>query len=348
MAARYRSRAVGGDLPIEHVVVIVKENHTYDNYFADFRKEVAPSSNPVRCTPWRTVQCNPGHEQALIGPGPGPGCRCRYSESDLPNYWRYARAFTLAERCFSEVLGPSVPNHLMLMAGRSPVIDNFSPIPDLVTVADRVEERSLTWRNYRGGPNAGLAMIARVADHPSQAPWQRFAADAREGNLPHLAWVTPPFCWSEHPPAPPAWGEAWTVRQVNAVMSGPLWPRSAIFVLWDDWGGLADHVEPPVVERWDDGTPFRYGYRTPLLVISPLVRPGYLYRRTCSFVSIPAFLASLFGLEPLTFRDKHANTLMDCFDFAQEPLPPLILPARAGLPERVLCPFLNRLAGWFD
>jgi hypothetical protein len=62
---------------------------------------------------------------------------------------------------------------------------------------------------------------------------------------------------------------AWTVAQVDAIVKGGLWPAVVVFITWDDWGGCADHVNPPNVERWSDGTQFRYGSRVPCLVLSP-------------------------------------------------------------------------------
>src|SRR5205814_2299651 len=58
-------------------------------------------------------------------------------------------------------------------------------------------------------------------------------------------------------------GSLWTATQVQAVVDAGLWPQVAIFVTWDDWGGWWDHVTPPEVEKWTDGTQFRYGGRVP-------------------------------------------------------------------------------------
>src|SRR5258708_15065173 len=69
----------------------------------------------------------------------------------------------------------------------------------------------------------------------------------------------------------------WTVNQVNAIVKGGLWPSTAIFITWDDWGGWLDHVDPPNVESWPaDGTQFRYGSRVRCLVLSPLSKSGFI------------------------------------------------------------------------
>ncbi|MFN8454714.1 MAG: alkaline phosphatase family protein [Anaerolineae bacterium] len=133
---------------------------------------------------------------------------------------------------------------------------------------------------------------------------------------------------SGHPPASLCRAENYAVEVLNAVMQGPQWTSMAIFLVWDDWGGFFDHVEPPVVEQWSDGTPFRYGHRVPCLVISPYARPGYVSHELHSLVSLLRFAETIFNLPALTERDAQANTMLDCFDFTQASHPPLLLTPR--------------------
>jgi phospholipase C len=117
--------------------------------------------------------------------------------------------------------------------------------------------------------------------------------------------------------------ENYAVEVINAVMQGPQWNSTALFLVWDDWGGFFDHVEPPTVEMWSDGTPLRYGFRVPCLLISPYARRGYISHELHSFVSILHFIETIFDLLALTERDAQASTMLDCFDFAQPPRSPL-------------------------
>ena len=89
------------------------------------------------------------------------------------------------------------------------------------------------------------------------------------------------------------------VRQLNAIMRGPDWENVAVFVTWDDFGGLYDHVPPPAID--DLGL----GPRVPLLVISPWAKPGHIDSTTYEFSSFLAFLERRFDIPPLTRRDKH-------------------------------------------
>ena len=163
----------------------------------------------------------------------------------------------------------------------------------------------------------------------------RFLADARHGTLPAVSWITPDQAHSEHPPASIADGQAYVTDLINAIMRGPDWGSTAIFVVWDDWGGFYDHVRPPRIDA--NG----YGLRVPSLVISPYARRGFIDHQTLSFDAILKFIEDDFlhgqRLDPRTdgrpdprpdVREAMPGLgdLSTDFDFSQTPLGPLILP----------------------
>jgi phospholipase C len=127
---------------------------------------------------------------------------------------------------------------------------------------------------------------------------------------------------SEHPPASVCMGENWTVEQLNAVMSGPDWDSTVVFLTWDDFGGFYDHVAPPVVDN------FGFRPRVPLLIISPWAKRGHITHTTLEFSSVLKFIEERFDLDPLTERDQDANDLIDSFDFDHRPRAPLLLQTR--------------------
>jgi phospholipase C len=166
-------------------------------------------------------------------------------------------------------------------------------------------------------------------------PLSSFLRAARGGVLPAVSWVTPSQVASEHPPALVTTGQAYVTRLINAIMSGPNWKSTAIFLAWDDWGGFYDHVKPPVV----DG--LGYGIRVPALVISPYARQGYIDHQTLSSDAYLKFIENDFlhgrRLNPLTdgrpdsrpvVREnvKILGNLTRDFDFHQKPRPPYLLP----------------------
>jgi len=322
---------------IKHIVVFMKENHTFDNLFGLF-----PGANGVatgaRCSDQLPTDLSHLHAAALAGATPLG--HCQYMETDIPNYWAYARHYTLCDNFFTDVMGPSPANHLMFLAAQAPFVD-YPPgftneagwsCPgscwDFPTIFDRLTSKGLSWRNYWAFPWSDTAMIAHLANSPYNVPYEQFLTDAAAGKLPHLAFVKTAQATSDHPPNSITVGENYQVREINAIIQGGLWESTAIFITWDDWGGFYDHVRPPVVELWTDGTPFRYGPRVPLLVLGGYARAGYVSHTLGSFVSLTRFVERVFDLEPLTFRDAQANDMLDCFDFTEPPRPPLVLKER--------------------
>ncbi len=162
-----------------------------------------------------------------------------------------------------------------------------------------------------------------------------FYADARNGTLPAVSWITPSGPNSEHPPALVSAGQAWTTSLINAVMQGPDWNSTIIFLTWDDWGGFYDHVIPPTVDQ--NG----YGLRVPAMAISPYARQGMIDHQVLSHDAYVKLIEDLFlggaRLDPKTdgrpdsrptVRENapQLGDILTEFNFDQAPLPPLILP----------------------
>jgi phospholipase C len=318
--------------PIKHVVIIVKENHGYDNYFGAFPggngATMAPSPNPPPQDP------NHRHAAWLTRDTTAP--RVQFQQADIPHYWSYARQFTLCDNYFTDVAGPSTPNHLMLIMADSALIDNPArnyrkhpgpPLYDRPSLPAQLDAAGLSWGNY-----AGYAFEFIKYTAGKQRSWQQFATDAAAGRLPSVSWLYSDGLRSEHPADTAAEkaagngnvanGMQWTVDQVKAIVAAGLWPQVAIFITWDDWGGWWDHVTPAEVEKWKDGTQFRYGGRVGCLVLSPFARPGYVSKALHSHVSLVKFCETNFGLPSLNTRTAADDGMADCFDLSQPPLPP--------------------------
>jgi phospholipase C len=164
---------------------------------------------------------------------------------------------------------------------------------------------------------------------------QEFYDVVQRGKLPQVSWVVPSGAVSEHPPARVSDGVAYVTSLVNALMRGPDWSSTAIFLAWDDWGGFYDHVMPPRVDV--NG----YGLRVPALVISPYARKGYVDHQTLSFDAYLKFIEDDFlggeRLDPRTDGrpDPRPTVREDAsilgnlerdFDFAAPPRAPVFLP----------------------
>ena len=276
-------------------------------------------------------------------------------ERDIPNYWAYANRFALADHYFTSVHGPSLPNHFFAIAAQSggaidnggnpgpgtdcegaswgtvTVIDEYgnrsrhAPCFDFKTMPDALEEAGITWRYYA---EAGgfLSIIGHIRNsdlwEKDVMPPAQFLADAKAGHLPTVSWLLPPAGESEHPPESVCEGENWSVNVLNAVMQGPDWNSTVVFVTWDDFGGLYDHLAPPQVDQ------FGLGPRVPLLIISPYAKRGFVSHTVYDHTTVLKFIETRYGLQALTSRDAAASNMLDSFDFEQAPQPPLLLQSR--------------------
>jgi len=318
--------------PTQHVVIIVKENHTFDNYFGTFPGAegitLPRSPNPP--------PMDPDHSHSAWLTRKSTAVEAQFVESDIPAYFAYAKRFTLCDNYFTEVAGPSAGNHLMLIAADSPFIDDprsNDPARVSTSLPGSLEKNGLSWAEYGGYYFQFITGINSTRKLTSN----RFAIDAAAGNLPSVSWVYAPGQYSEHPPDPNrgpmgnvTTGMQWTVDQINAIEKGGLWPSTTIFVTWDDWGGWWDHIDPPNLETWTQSTPnpsykgtqFRLGSRVGCLVLSPYAKQGYISKTQHSHVSLVKFCETIFGLAALNQRDSKSDGMSDCFDFTQTPKPP--------------------------
>lgn len=256
-----------------------------------------------------------------------------YDWHEIPNYWDYARRFTLCDDFFSSLMGPSEPNHLYTVAAQSGGLVN-NPPPGLAkepgvysypTMAELLQSSRISWRYYDQksdphqhslwNPLPGFVAFQQnpeLMDH--LVPLGDFYQDIRDHNLPAVSWIVPTGEDSEHPPADAAQGMWHITHLINAVMRSPYWQDSVIILTWDDYGGFYDHVPPANVDRYG------YGPRVPALIISPYARPGFICHTRFDFTSPLKLIEERFGLKPLTERDREARDMLDCFDFRQKPL----------------------------
>jgi phospholipase C len=335
-------------MPIQHVVIIFKENHTFDNYFGAF-PGAAGAKLPKAPDPQVT---DPPHDHTawLAAHAGHGGVSEQYGEANIPTYWAYAQNYVLCDNYFTDVASQSEPNHLHVFAANSPVIDNssasrkYQPSPpyDIPSLPAALAAAGRTWRNYADANTSYFNHVKALKGSHWNVPSATFDTDVAKGFLPDVAWLFPPEGMSEHPGvAKPNIGAGmqWTAARVSAVASSPLWAHTAIFITWDDWGGWSDHVTPPLASKWTGGGPtgyansqFRYGPRVPCLVLSPYARKQIIHT-FYSHVSLVKFCLRVFGVAawdvPALQPGDKSGDMFECFDFAATPRlgPP---PAKVG------------------
>jgi len=431
---------------IQHVIVLMQENRSFDSYFGTY-----PGADGIPRRRGRFTVCSPNpltrrcvrpyHDAADRNRGGphGPDAstidiadgrmngfveaiygalakRCRanpaargcslpatsdvmgyHDARDIPNYWRYAKAFVLQDHMFASVPGWSLPTHLAMVSAWSAKCASATkpmscktelarpalPLPhgvpgvtppgvasppaayawtDLTYLLHRDH---VSWGYYVANgsepdcedddalrcpfkffgprtPGVWNPLPFFTTVHTDRQlgnirPMSSFLASARAGTLPAVSWVVPNGHDSEHPPSLVSDGQAWVTKAVDAVMRGPDWPSTAIFLAWDDWGGFYDHVRPPRVDATG------YGLRVPALVISPFARRGLVDHQVLSFDAYLKFIEDDFlggaRLDPKTDgrpdsrptvreRVPQLGDLRADFDFSRPPRGPLILPPR--------------------
>ena len=202
------------------------------------------------------------------------------------------------------------------------------PCFDYTTLGDELDAARLSWLFYSSQyntPSSGFGAVwssyqavSHIYNGPDWAkviwPQKRFLTDVAAGKLANFTWITPVCDDSDHTNCGGGYGPSWVAALVNAIGKSKFWNTTAVFVQWDDWGGLYDPVAPPYEDY--DGL----GFRVPLLVISPYAKRGYVSHVQYETASVLRFAEDLFGLGQLAAADaRAASPALDCFDFSQKP-----------------------------
>ncbi len=184
-------------------------------------------------------------------------------------------------------------------------------------------------RAWAPGSTAANARASR-GEHLVSA----FEKDVRNGTLPQVSWIVAPYIMSEHPEAPPAYGESLTARLLTVLAENPeVWSKTVFLINYDENDGFFDHV-PPALPAIDpaigkstvdttgenyQGVPVGFGPRVPMLVVSPWSRGGWVNSQVFDHTSVLRFLEARFGVtEPniSPWRRAVAGDLLSAFDFA--------------------------------
>ncbi len=206
------------------------------------------------------------------------------------------------------------------------------------TLTDELNNANISWRYYAPlagsiwtapnaiqhmcGPNAtppnatactGSDWVNNVVLATTQNPVP-VLNDIASGTLATVSWVIPNGKESDHAMETDGSGPSYVASIVNAIGRSSYWSNTAIILAWDDWGGWYDHVAPKIINSYE------YGFRVPMIVVSPYAKPGYISHVTHDFGSVLRFMESTFNLPSLGYADATADDLSDCFNFNQTPI----------------------------
>jgi phospholipase C len=217
-----------GAFPFEHIVLVMQENHSFDNYLGMLPVSGQPKADGFRFNKreepvnWNAVNgermyvyhqsgdigasdsgsqsWDDSHQQIADGrmsgfAKTGPGSMGYYTEDDLPFYYSLAKTFTLANRWFCSVPAQTYPNRRFLMSGTASGvvatdIDNVTIYPANGTIWDQLTKYQIPWLNYFSDAPTSAIQVDTILKYPDHlAPIEQFYADALAGTLPAVSLV---------------------------------------------------------------------------------------------------------------------------------------------------------------
>ena len=231
----FPGRPAGTDMlpKIKHIVVLMMENHSFDNYFGMLgrgdgstrrrrqahQRQSGVNGEPVVAFPAPTVcqatvdisqdwvvshtSWNHGHNNGFVKAKGRTDPMAYFTETDLPFYYSLGRTFPLCDRWFCSVMAQTDPNRRFLMAGSAfgLVDDSFPPSalhsyrPDRFgTVFEMLDHYGISWRNYYSSvPSPLLFLYLSSMIGGNLKKIDQFYTDAASGSLPGFCIVDPDF-----------------------------------------------------------------------------------------------------------------------------------------------------------
>lgn len=306
-----RARSVGVRSQIQHIVVVMMENRSFDHLLgwhptADAQQEgltytdaggtalethsLAPDymgcdhPDPDHSWDGSRTSYNGGAMDGFLRAGDNDDYAIGYYvEEDRPFTSALARNYTVLDNFFASIMAETYPNRIFLHAAQTDRLENTFDTVDLPTIWDRLEEAGISGRYYYSDLSF-LSLWGGKYDAISSS-YGQFLTDAASGNLPNVAFVEPRFLGdelglsgSDHPHADIRVGDAFLAETFHAVATGPDWPKTVFIVVYDEGGGFFDHVAPPRAVAPNDVDPdivdgkALLGFRVPAIIASPFTK----------------------------------------------------------------------------
>jgi phospholipase C len=250
-----------------------------------------------------------------------------YEASDEPFFAQSTPDWTVCDRYFAAILGPTFPNRMYQHAAQTDRLSNTFEPSVLPTIWDRLATAGLSGRYYF--QDAPFLALWGPKYLPITRHYRSFLLACATGRLPHVSYVDPRFIEEltgttsdDHPHADIRNGQAFLNQVYMAVTTSPAWKRTLLVINYDEWGGFFEHVPPdtapiPPASLAAGDTDGRRGFRVPCLLISPYATRGLVTHDVFDHTSVLRFIEWRWGLEPLTVRDETANNLASALDLSK-------------------------------
>ena len=264
-----------------------------------------------------------------------------HTREELPAIYTLSDHFTVCDRWFCSLLGPTWPNRFYSHAATSDGNwSNGRPI-ESTTPYRYALDSGVTVGSYHESPIyfMGLFLDPSPRDFDRNASMTGFFLDAAAGALPNISVVEPDYSLDDdHPPHDVRLGQAFIQSIYEALRQSPQWERTLMIVFYDEHGGFHDHVAPPLAEgdeRAAEGFD-QLGFRVPGLVISPLAKEKGVFSEVVDHASVPALISDIFELPHVNERSRLAGGFSGAFDLeltlnSARPTPPVLPPIEFNL-----------------
>ena len=335
---------------IEHVVVVMMENRSFDHFLgwlpgADGKQSgltytdrygtrhsthhltdfaSCAYNDPDHSYEGGRIELNGGRCDGWLKAGENDSLAIGYyRKPDLAFLGRAAPSWTVCDKYFSAVMAETYPNRFYQHAAQTDRLHNSTVTATLPTIWDRLAAAGLTGRYYFS--DVPFLALWGTKYLPISQPYAAFLADAAAGQLPAVSFVDPRFedeasgsSGDDHPKADIRAGEQFLNQVYAAVTRSPNWQNTVLVINFDEWGGFYDHVAPSTAPDVSPDTALR-GFRVPAIVISPRARRGYVAHSTYDHTSVLKMIEWRWGLPALTARDSAARNLAEVLDFKAAP-----------------------------
>ena len=270
-----------------------------------------------------------------------------FSADKLPVLTTLATEFAVFNRWFASIPGPTLCNRAFAHYGSSfghVGMEVFYPNTQFKSVYQRLEAAGRTAKIYYFDTKSSSLEVVNLLQHQPQffGTFQQFLQDCHDGVLPDYSFVEPNYsdhdgdsgavlASDQHPDHHVQVGEQFMAAVYNAIRQNPtLWASTALLVVYDEHGGIYDHVPPPACmpdgfvaqpDATGTGRPFlfdRLGVRVPAILVSPWIPRGTVVDRVFEHASIPATATTLFlqTYDDRSPREKAAATFHDLLTLA--------------------------------
>jgi phospholipase C len=275
-----------------------------------------------------------------------------YVEQDITVLAALARNFTLCDRFFPSMLGPTFPNRIFSHSGQSDRTDNTLALVNLPTIWDNLKTAGVSHKYYYS--NLPFLALWGLKYLDISFAFSVFLSDCLAGTLPSVSFLDPKFTLllnfadDDHPHSDIRNGEAFLSQVYRAVASSPNWPNTVLVINRDEWGGFFDHVKPPRALAPNNIDPdlvngkALLGCRVPVIVVSPWTVGGpnnpAVNHTVFDHTSVLKLIESVFNVPPLAAREtsNDVGNLLSLIDLNKPPQPaPGIPTANYVFPQRV-------------